>query len=636
MELRQIFSLVWKWAWLIALSVSIAAGTSYMASKAATPLYRTKTTLMIGRVTQNPDPSTIDIYASQQLAYTYIQLAQREPVLRGAIESLGLNMDWLALAGQVSASNVPQTQLLEIHVIDSDPYRAKVLADAVAEQLILLSPGSSGLRQSEQAAFTKAQMEDLQKKIRDSQDEVLRLKQELDAANSARQIQELQTQINLLENKISGWQNTYSQLLLSYEGGDVNVLSVLEEAQVPQAPFSPNVRSNVLIASAIGLILAVAGAVLIEYLDDTIKSPADVSRVVNLPSLAAIPVIDGEDYPSKLVAITDPLSPVVESYRILRTNLQFSAIDRSVRTLMLTSPSPSEGKSVSLSNLAVVLAQSGKRVILVDTDLRRPTLHKIFNLSNRVGLTDALIEVISPQVEARRSRGEDKPWQTNRDLEARPTRGNQMNPIGELFSDLKRGKAELETGDSAERLPVPGLPPTYFDSKYPEVLDLSRYLQPTLAENLYLLSSGSLPPNPTELLGSELMGVLIQILRSQADLVLFDSPPALVFADAAVLSTRVDGVLFVYEISRTRTNEALRAAEELRRVHANILGAVLNRAGKRQGGYYYHYYNYYSQDSQTRNHNHRNHNKRFSFNLPGMSKNHRTRKTEVQPVSEEN
>jgi capsular polysaccharide biosynthesis protein len=153
MELRYYLGIAWKWAWLIGLSVLIAAASSYFASKAATPLYRTSTTLMVGRVTQNPDPSSGDLYTGQQLAFTYIQLVTREPVLQGAIDSLGLNMNWQALRGQVSAAIVRQTQLLEISVVDNDPYRAKVLADAVALQLILQSPAGPSAGNQDEAAF---------------------------------------------------------------------------------------------------------------------------------------------------------------------------------------------------------------------------------------------------------------------------------------------------------------------------------------------------------------------------------------------------------------------------------------------------------------------------------------------------
>lgn len=578
MELRQIFNLIWKWAWLIVLSVAIAAVSSYVASKATTPLYRTQTTLMIGRVTQQADPNSMDVYLSQQLANTYIQLVRREPVLKGAVESLGLDMPWQALAGQVSASTIPQTQFLQITVIDVDPYRAKAIADAVAQQMVKLSPGSANQQDQEQAAFTKTQLDDLKKKIQDSKDEITRLNQELDAANSARQIQDLQTQVNVLDNKISGWQSTYAQLLLTYQGGDVNVLSVIEEAQVPGAPFSPNTRNNVLVAAAIGLVLAAGGALLIEYLDDTVKDPDDAARITGLPNLAAIPYIEGEDYPSKLVAVTTPLSQAVESYRALRTNLQFSMIDRPVRTIMITSPSPSEGKSISLANLAVVLAQAGRKVVLVDTDLRRPTQHRIFGLPNRVGFTDALLDFLSPTGDPA-----------------------GLQPVTEIIHDLGQDVTESEAAHSTQRLPDTAFQSTRLGFASEKTIDLSRYLQPTMVENLWLLSTGSLPPNPTELLGSELMGTLIQALKKRADLILFDSPPALIFSDAAVLSTKVDGVIIVNEMGRTRTNEAQRAADELRRVHANLLGNVLNRSGKRRGGYgynYYYYYYYYYQDGE--------------------------------------
>ena len=638
MELRQYLSLVWKWTWLIVLAVLIAAASSFIASKAATPLYRTKTTMMIGRATQNPDPNNVDLWTSQQLAYTYIQLARREPVLKGAIESLGLQMDWRALAGQISASSIPQTQLLEIMVIDSDPYRAKVVADAIAQQLILLSPGTANKRNVEQDAFTIAQLEDLKQKIQDGQDEVIRLNQELDAANSSRQIQNLQTQVSVLEIKVSGWQSTYSQLLLSYQGGDINALSVLEEADIPSTPFSPNVMNNVLVAAAIGLVLAMGGAFLIEYLDDTVKSPNDATKATKLPNLVSIPFIEGSDYPDKLIAIRQPLSPVVESFRLLRTNLQFSMLDRPLTTLMMTSPSPSEGKSVALANLAVVLAQSGRKVIIVDTDLRRPTQNKIFGLPNRTGLTDALLEVISPNAEAiRQSREYKSAVRTFPGKEMIPDENRNANTIAEIFGDMSAIRSKA---DESNPLPRPGSTrATSYQSTAgcTEIMDLSRYLQETQVENLCLLSTGTLPPNPAELLGSELMAMLIHTLKSQVDIVLFDSPPTLLFADAAVLSTRVDGVLLINDMGRTRTNESIRAAEELRRVRANLIGVVLNRAGKREGNYYYYYY-YHYQDEESK---HRSSQARFKlpFEIPWLSRNnhkvHRKHKSSPTSTNEE-
>lgn len=507
--------------WLIVLAVAIAATTSFFASRAATPLYQTKTTLLVGPGTQNVNLNSYDLYVGQQLAQTYAELVQREPVLKGVVESLGLERSWEGLAGQVSAQAVPNTQLVEIFVVDSDPYRAKVLADAVAQQLILQGPTNPNAISPEQAEFARNQLEDLQVKIEEAQDEVGRLKQELDATNSARQIQNLGNQIAVLESKTSDWQNTYSQLLLT-QGGSSNALSILEEATVPTYPISPNIRMNVALAAMLGLVLAVVGAFLVEYLDDTIKTPEDVMRTTNLPLLGAIARIEGENYPEKLIAATHPLSPTVEAYRVLRTNIQFSTVDHPAKTILVTSPGPSEGKSVMIANLAVVMAQSGLRVVVVDGDLRRPVQHRIFGVSNRNGISDAVLQ--------------------------------------------------------------------------PDI-DIQMRLSETGVENLMLLTSGSLPPNPAELLGSERMLNLINELKELVDIVLFDSPPTLVVADAAILGSRMDGTILVNDSGNTRTNEARRAVEELNRARANVLGVVLNRVPLTgRGSYYYYNYSYYMTD----------------------------------------
>lgn len=519
MELRQYFSILGKWLWFIVLSVVIASGASYFASRAARPLYSTKTTLMVGRVTQNPDPSSMEINTGQQLALTYTQLARRQPVLSGAIESLGLKMSWEALAGQVRTNVIPNTQLIEISVIDSDPRRAKLLADTIAQQLILQSPTTPNLTDQEQSEFAQSQLVDLKSKIENAQEEILRLKQELDVANSARLIQDLQNQINLLDTKISNWQNTYSQLLVSMQGGDINALSVIEKATVPRRPFSPDVSRNVMFAAIIGLVLAVGGILLIEYLDDLIKTPQDAKAISKLPTLGMIPLMNGKEYTEKLITVRQPLSPVAEAYRVLRTNLQFSELSNPIRTLMVTSPGPEEGKSITLANLAVVIAQSGQRVVLVDANLRRPVLHKIFGMQNRAGLTDAVL--------------------------------------------------------------------------YPNT-SLSNRLQPTEIKTLQILTSGMLPPNPAEVLGSMRMNEIIEELKSMADFILFDSPPAALVADAAILGTRLDGMLVIFDASHTRRNEARAVVEDLERVKVNILGTVLNRMSFNSRGY--NSYNFYEED----------------------------------------
>ena len=471
MELRQYFSVIWKWLWLIVLAVVIAAASSYYASKQSPDIYRTKTTLMVGRVMQNPDPSSVDIYTGQQLAYTYAQLARREPVLRGAIESLGLTMDPAALAGQVSTNIVLQTQLLEVYVVDTNPERAKALANAIAQQLILTSPGSVSALDVEKQAFVRQQMDDLEVKIKDAQAEIASLQQDLDAAISARQIQDLRSQITTLQTKIYGWQATYANLLISLQGGDINTLSVVEEATLPTYPIGPNTGTNVFLAALIALILAAGGAFLIEYLDDTIKTDTDVTSILGLPTLGGI--IDFGDKEGPSVATDNPKSISVEAYRALRTNIRFSSPDHPVKVLLTTSPMSGEGKTTTVANLGAVFARAGASTIIVDADLRKPRQHKMFQLDNRTGLTTTLVS----------------------------DDGDQME------TNLKES----------------GVP------------------------NLRILSSGPRPPNPSELLSSERMNGLLEKLRGQADVVIFDTPPCLAVSDAAVLSGFVGVVAFATE-----------------------------------------------------------------------------------------
>ena len=519
MELEQYFRVIVKWLWLIVASVLVATVSSYLGTRQMPRIYQATTTVMVGQVLEQADPNTQDLWMSQQLALTYADMVRRRPILEGVAEDLGL--DYVPSPGTVSARQVPGTQLLEIVVQDTHPERARAIADGIAYQLIFQSPTESREEQ-QRRAFVQAQLEDLESNIQRAQDEIEEEQARLESANSARAIQQYQANIAALQQKQSNYQSTYASLLQTVRGG-VNYISVIEPATTPTVPISPRVGSTVMLAAAIGLILAVGGAFLIEYLDDTIKTPDDVARTADLPTLASIAPIDGKTYPEKLIAAQRPLFPTVEAYRLLRTNIQFSSVDKPVRTLMVTSPSPTEGKSVTVANLAVVMAQSGLRVVAVDSDLRRPTLHKIFNLPSSHGLSDAIL---------------------------------QANP------------------------PV------------------SEHLQATEVENLWLLASGPLPPNPAELLGSERMGNIIEELRGQVDMVLLDSPPLLAVTDAVILGTRVDGVLLVNDAGRTRRGEARQGAEKFRRVQANLLGVVLNRLSTSRDGYYDQYY-YESDDGES-------------------------------------
>lgn len=387
MELRQITSSLLKWWWLIALSIVVAGTSSYLGTRSQPRTYLARTTLMVGQILQNPNPSQSEFATTQVLASAYADRARREPVLNATLNALGLKWDWNALKAVVSARVVPGTQLIEISVLDTDPQRAKVLAEEITNQLILQSPAGLDVQKEAERQFIASQMEELKVNITKSQEELRQLDDVIAKATSARQIQEARARQTTLQTQIATWQATFAQLGTMLQRGASNFLSIIEPAQVPTTPVGPKVATNVLLAVAIGLVLACSAAVLLEYLDDTLKSSDEVRRALDLKTLGNIPPIDGKDYPDKLVVSRYPRAPVTEAYRVLRTNLQHAAGDQPLRTLMVTSTSPLEGKSVTTANLAAAMAQSGQRVILVDADMRRPTQHQIHQLDNTTGLS---------------------------------------------------------------------------------------------------------------------------------------------------------------------------------------------------------------------------------------------------------
>lgn len=214
-----------------------------------------------------------------------------------------------------------------------------------------------------------------------------------------------------------------------------------------------------------------------------------------------------------LITHNNPKSPISEQYRTIRTNIQFSSIDTHYQSIMVTSSSPGEGKSTTVANLAVVLAQQGKSVLLIDGDLRKPTVHYTFKVSNIQGITNVLTRQISLE------------------------------------------DAALQTS----------------------------------VEDLSVLPSGPVPPNPSELLNSKSMEMLVEEAKSKYDYVLFDTPPVLAVTDAQVLANRCDGVVLVTSSGKTEKEAAIKAKELLDNANAKILGVVLNQKEMNENSYYYYY-----------------------------------------------
>ena len=285
---------------------------------------------------------------------------------------------------------MPGTQLIELTVEDAIPLHAQAIANEAANQLIRLTPaGKENVDQSRQA-FIAQQLDELEASIVATREEISKKQSELASMLSARQIADAQTQITALEDKLRTLQANYAALMQGTQQAATNTITVIEPATLPTEPIGSNKAAMVLTAAAIGFALAAAGAYLLDYLDDTLKNPEDIQKTLSLSTLGALPRVNNDAAQNGLLLGGSP--QVVEAYNVLRTNLQFAAVGDRLGSLLVTSPSPHEGKSLVAANLSIALAQASRRVILVDADLRRPHQHKLFGLSNSVGVTSALLQ----------------------------------------------------------------------------------------------------------------------------------------------------------------------------------------------------------------------------------------------------
>jgi polysaccharide biosynthesis transport protein len=511
MELKAYLKPLLKWWWMLLAAALIAAVSTFLVTWGQPPIYQSQTTLVVGRSFYQPNPTSTDFFQSQSLAAWYADLALRQPVRQATMEALGLS--WLP--GYI-ARVLPNSQLIEIIVTDTIPERAQVVANELANQIIMQSPAFQREDQ-EQEEFVQGQLRTLEADITLTKDEIAKKQEELGGLFSARQISDTQAEIRGLETKLSGLQATYASLLGNSSRGATNVLSVVESANLPRIPVGPNKAMMVLLSAAIGLGLATGAAYLLEYLDDTIKTTTDVKKLLKLPVIGHIPEIEKSQNDSTYLT-KNPRSSVAEAFRTLRTNLEFASVDNPLKVILVSSAAVGDGKTSVSSALATIMAQGGKTVLLVDADLRRPSIHRYLGLSNKNGLTDV----------------------------------------------------------------------------FRNSIELHEALQTWNLEKVMVIPGGEPPPNPTELIGSKKMDIILDSLRKVADVVILDGPPFLV-TDAALLASKVDGVLMVIRSGHSRKNEVLYSIEQLETAGARVLGVVLNGI-TRSAETVYSRYRYYGND----------------------------------------
>jgi len=622
MEIKQYLLLLRKWIWLLLIAAVVGGGVGYFLSTLQPTIYETSARFIVISSPEERVSSYYYTYNESQLAKSYSDMIATEQVLDILSDRLGFSVS----PGQINVRPVTDSAIIEITVRDLNPEEAALIAnslidvfieyndslqnsrftsseqtlqtqiDQVEEQISSLQAEMSQVSEQslqEQQAEVEEQIATLQSQIEPLENEVEALQPTvipptptpnlvlidgrvvqmtpvptavLDAQAQAlyddakdtyegklSQLELLQSRLDLLqqiylnltvfgESEMQGdqsarqnqlqstlalYQQIYSNLLNSYESIRLARLRTtpnlvqIAKANVPSSPVQPQPARSAMIGAATGLLLMGALILLVEYLDDTLKTPEDVTRFLGLPVIGMIGEMEdvkGKEKNPGVYAIDNPRSPITEAFRKLRSNLEFAGVDNPLKTLLVTSPSPTEGKTTVAVNLSAVIAQGGKRVVLLDTDLRRPSTHKHLNIPNRTGLSDFI-----------------------RDPEY-----------------------------------------TYKDVK-------NDWGNPTIT----VITSGALPPNPAELLGSSRMKRILEDLSDEFDAVLIDGPPFIV-TDPVVLSAKVDGVIMVIKPGKTKIDSARAMLEQLEMADARVVGVVMNPISKRRSYYYSGKYRYYS------------------------------------------
>ena len=526
MVLKNYISLVWHWAWLIILGIIVAAAAAFVVSKNTTPVYQSTSRLLID---QAPGAGSgndyTQILVEERLAQTYVELLNTTPILEETISQLGLPFTTGQLKGKISVSAPQDTQIIIIRVEDTEPDRAALIANTLGDVFIIQNQNRESLRYAEPIS-------NWENRLQIVGDDIETIETEINAIGEAITAEEKAT-LSRLETNLNEAQIQYTEIFNNLNGlqieqaKETSNLIQIEPAKANENPIRPRTRTNVLLAAAVGGMIAAGIVFLIEYLDDTIKTPEQVLEDTDLTTLGAIAIIKMDKKHQELITQRSPRDPISEAYRVIRTNLDFSAVDEELKSFVVSSASPGEGKSTTAANLAVVMAQTGKKVVLIDADLRRPVQHKIFNLSNNMGLTTSILDNRTPAV---------------------------------------------------------------------------AHLQETNVNNLRILTSGPIPPNPAELLNSQRMKDVLEELENAVDVVVFDTPPALTVADASIIGPQVNGILLVIETGKTRRDTFVNGVERLARTGTHIFGVVLNQVKlDRSGyGYYYYYYSSYEYNAKSK------------------------------------
>ncbi|GIV76541.1 MAG: hypothetical protein KatS3mg050_0935 [Litorilinea sp.] len=556
MELLQYWRIIRKRLHWILLFVFLAELGAGFYIQRQVPLYQTTTTLFIS-------PSAIGAVLPYQassgnvasLANTYMEYMRTRSFAQMVAAQLDVALSEEEILKALSVSYVRDTQIFKITATYPNPQVAQSLANTTAQMLIAANAARQRSQQqarleaqrSPEAQAQKAQLTELvavlndeihvyDEQIRSLQAEIARLQNEPSSLDLNQRLMELRQQlINARSERLSVL-NSLSEVqtalanLNAEPTGDVDTAVIIDPAPFPAQPLPRNVAQPVVAALMAALTLGFGLAWFLEYLDYTVKTPEELDHIYGTATQGVIGQVGSNGRNGHgthpLVTLEEPRSPIAEAFRALRTSIRMAGLDTPIRSLLITSAGPGEGKTFVAANLAVAMAQEGRQVILVDTDLRRPQLHTLFGLYREPGFTNLVLE--------------------------------------------------------------PDLP-------------LEQVLQETRVPNLRVLTCGTVPPNPSELLGSLRASEVMARLAQAAEMVLYDSPPAATVTDAVLVAAQVDAAIQVVLAGKTRIDLVRRCQMLLERAASRVLGPVLNRVDTSDLGYYANYYyygGYYYEGSQ--------------------------------------
>ena len=526
LDLRDYLNVIRARKWIIIQTVAIFAIGALVFSLLQPPVYEGQAKVLIAE-----KGSSVDVFGSLGLdvssqpergLQTQVQLMQVRPLLENTIRTLDLGVRPEDLARDVNISAVGLTNVVTVTARDGDAARAAAIANTLAGEFVSWSRDYK--RESMEAAAAEVEA-----RLEVAKSEVLELGRKISEQGKS---DELTAELAIATGSYTTLAGKLEELRISaqLEEGSGRVVS---PAVVAVDPVEPTPVRNTALGLVVGLVAGLGLAFLYEYLDNTIKSSEEAEKLLDAPVLGLIPAEKyGKDEGRRATILSHPGSAAAEAYRVLRNNLDYINFQHDIKTLLVSSAAPSEGKSTVAANLAAGLAQAGKKVVLVACDFRKPTTQQFFGITNLVGLSDVLTGAHS------------------------------------LKAALQR--------------PIEGT-------------------------ELLVLTSGKLPPNPSELLGSDKMRDLLEELKSWADWVIIDTPPLLAVADGASVARYTDGVLLVTKGGESTREAVKKAGEMLASAGGRLIGSVvwgLDVAGARSGygyaygkgayGGYYSYADYYN------------------------------------------